>query len=114
MREIRGDWRDLFLTFRMALDLRKLSLCLVGMALSVAGIALILAVALFCWQKVTHQPSIVDEIRTGRLDRAQYQLGRFSESLFQRSGAAVHACRPTCSPGPVRIQVRASCPRSHC
>jgi hypothetical protein len=42
MREFRGDWRDLFFGFRIALDLRKMFLGLLGMVFSFAGLALIL------------------------------------------------------------------------
>lgn len=42
MREFRGDWRDLFYGFRIALDLRKMFLGLLGMVFSFAGLAVVL------------------------------------------------------------------------
>ncbi|MHC4600444.1 MAG: hypothetical protein ACYS47_15730 [Planctomycetota bacterium] len=42
MREFKGDWRDLFFGFRIALDLRKIFLSFVGLIFMLAGLFLIL------------------------------------------------------------------------
>jgi len=42
MREFKGDWRDLFFGFRIALDLRKIFLSFVGAIFSLAGLFVIL------------------------------------------------------------------------
>lgn len=47
MRVMHGDWRDLFHVFRIALDPRKLSLCMVGVTLT--GIVWGGVVGLFVW-----------------------------------------------------------------
>ncbi len=42
MREFKGDWRDLFFGFRIALDLRKIFLSFIGLIFTAAGLAAIL------------------------------------------------------------------------
>ncbi len=42
MREYKGDWRDLFFGFRIALDLRKMFLGLLGLVFSFAGVLVIM------------------------------------------------------------------------
>ncbi|MHC5036168.1 MAG: hypothetical protein ACYTHM_02540 [Planctomycetota bacterium] len=42
MREFKGDWRDLFFGFRIALDLRKIFLSFVGVIFTIAGLIVIL------------------------------------------------------------------------
>ena len=107
MREIRGDWRDLFLTFRMALDLRKLPLP-----------------RRHGPQRGRHRPDpgrgplLLAEGRTSPASSTRSAPGAWtgpvpssgaSESLFQRSAPP---CTPAGRPAPRTRpdQVRASCP----
>lgn len=64
MREFQGTWRDLFQTFRIALDPRKMSLSLAGLAGSAIGIALILGV--FAFAADARNPDLREQQTFGR------------------------------------------------
>lgn len=83
MREIRGDWRDLFHTFRIALDLRKLSLAFVGSVLSLVGIALVLTVAMAAAHSRNGTPGLGKDLREGRWGVARERVQSFAGTLFQ-------------------------------
>ena len=84
MREVRGDWRDLFNCFRMALDLRKLSLGLVGMALSGLWIFLVLAGGLFAYERSTQEGAhpLMQALSEGRLDLVHERIHAFAGAVF--------------------------------
>jgi len=82
MKELRGDWRDLFNGFRMALDARKLLLAFVGLAISLLG-----AVLLVLLLALPFNP----ELR-GALDRAvtQGDVGGLINGFREHLGHAVN------------------------
>ncbi len=109
MREIRGDWRDIFHTFRIALDLRKLSLSLVGMALSVLGIGVILFVSLLSYQR--RDGVLWTSVKSGQWVQARQSLTIHAEYLFTPRGAAT--CGPeACCPDSRMSRALAHCPIS--
>ncbi len=64
MREMQGNWRDIFMAFRVALDPKKLLLCFLGLALSffltmlllmVIGSAIDPELSIWTWEKTLRQ-----------------------------------------------------------
>jgi hypothetical protein len=57
MRSLKGDWQDLFHTFRIALDLRKLSLGFLGLTLTLLAVVFIFGVSIVT-DEIAHPPSL--------------------------------------------------------
>ena len=98
MRDVHGDWRDLFNCFRMALDLRKISLAFVGAVLSGVGIALVLTLAFLAYQHKQGKGSLWGEMREGRWDRVSQDVQAFSHYTFARPAPSASSCL-SCGPG---------------
>ncbi len=130
MRELKGDWRDLFHCFRMALDLRKLSLAFVGMAFSIAGIALILTATLLSSQYLTakwweesgrplkesQRTRLLKDMRAGHWTDVRKRLGIFAADLCETSCVRAQAGAPSgerlcCA---CLRQAWCRCPLAHC
>lgn len=114
MREIRGDWRDIFHTFRMALDLRKLSLAFVGSVFSFLGIGFILLAALLAYHHKAGRQGLWNEIREGRWDVVSRRVSTFADQAFARAEAPGRAACTACRAGsawtcPVGGKACASC-----
>ncbi len=92
MRDVHGDWRDLFSAFRMALDLRKISLAFVGAVLSGAGIALVLTLAFLAYQHKEGRHTLWQACREGRWDRVSQQVQVFSHYTFARAEPSASCC----------------------
>lgn len=100
MREFRGDWRDLFHTFRMALDPRKLSLALAALWMAALGLLLILCVFTFAADQAAVRAGDLppDQTFTAHLFDGHWSL------MADRAGAFLRAhlgndCLARCAAG---------------
>lgn len=87
MREFRGDWRDLFHTFRMALDPRKLSLALAALWIVALGLVLILCVFTFAADQAAVRGGNLppDQTFTAHLFDGQWSLMAERAGMFLRA-----------------------------
>lgn len=92
MREFRGDWRDLFHVFRIALDPRKLSLSFLGLSGSLIGLGLLLSVFAFAGDQIAFRRGALplDDTFAARLNAGQWTLAgeRMGAFLREHLGAA--------------------------
>jgi hypothetical protein len=113
MRDVHGDWRDLFNAFRMALDLRKISLAFVGAVLSGVGIFLVLTLAFLAYQhKQGNDSGLWQACREGRWDRVSRDVQAFSRYTFARPEASAFCCRSGHKARPSQIRRCLSLPAS--
>lgn len=94
MREFRGDWRDLFHTFRLALDPRKLSLAFAALWLVALGLGVLLMLFAFV--------ADAGACRAGALAPDETFAARFSDGQWtlaaERAGAFLSAHLGGCCP----------------
>ena len=89
MREFHGDWRDVFLGFGIALDLRKLALGFVGMAASILGVFVLFVLlsafidddfrkAVFSWETAEPEKAVevANEMVKERVGAARAEVQR--------------------------------------
>jgi hypothetical protein len=77
MREFKGDWRDLFFGFRIALDLRKMFLGLLGAIFSFAGLAVILFLG-----ALPKSQALIDSLKEKNFFHAFYAVLHWAEDSF--------------------------------
>ncbi len=99
MREFRGDWRDLFHTFRMALDPRKLSLAFAALWLVALGSGTILAIFAFSSDAAACRAGALapDETFAARFTDGQWTLaaGRLTAFLSENLGGCCPCRAPS-------------------
>ena len=111
MKELKGDWRDLFNGFRMALDARKLLLAFVGLAISLLGavfLVLLLALPFNPELRATFDQAVTQGDVGGlingfreHVDHAGREAGKEMQAICQAEwaalcdGAAIPAFRET-------------------
>ena len=112
MRVWRGDFRDLFHTFRIALDLRKMSLAFIGLALSAAACAcLFVLFTLFSDRQAVAAGELArDEAFGAKVEKREWMLaaGRVRGFMARHLGSFRPAARAACAPGLRRCPLRPS------
>ncbi|MCI0342581.1 MAG: hypothetical protein L0216_15800 [Planctomycetales bacterium] len=107
MRELRGDYRDLFLGFRVALDPRKMLLGLAGLLFSLLGVGAILGIGASSGMDGPERDGFTTALQEGRLPDAWAFAARGLDRTF--SVPEEHAKRPpprlvhVKGKGPVRV-----------